>query len=269
VEESEQVTGDTLLLVTFGLDEETAREVALQARANGRLAGYVEEQVAYVQSSPGIEDPAAVLIANVRKNVRRQPIAARRGTPLAPPSPSDTRRIPPAGRENTERRAIVEDPATAAHHAAASSEAARIWKTAELCLRVTVPTDEYTRLIRYARLLEIDEASGWALLGLPSEHMRKEVEIRLRDVIGAVLSQTCRRTIKLLIITLPGQGPQAGTIPTLARLLAEHAPLADPHQTALETAQDGPGAADGSIGGLRCSIPREVTAQAVRSQEIA
>jgi hypothetical protein len=101
------------------------------------------------------------------------------------------------------------------------ADCGRTWQAALVHLRIGLPADDYTRVLRYAVLLELDPVSGWALLGLPTDFMREQVAGRLAAPIGAALGQICGAGINVTAIVLPGQGRLAGNRPTLASLLAQ------------------------------------------------
>jgi hypothetical protein len=103
------------------------------------------------------------------------------------------------------------------------ADCGRTWQAALVHLRIGLPAEDYTRVLRYAVLLELDPVSGWALLGLPTDFMREQVAGRLAAPIGAALGQICGASINLAAIVLPGQGRLAGNRPTLASLLAQRA----------------------------------------------
>jgi hypothetical protein len=101
------------------------------------------------------------------------------------------------------------------------ADCARVWQAALVHLRIGLPADDYTRVLRYAVLLELDAVSGWALLGLPTDFMREQIAGRLAGPIGVALGQICGAGINVTAIVLPGQGRLAGNRPTLASLLAQ------------------------------------------------
>ena len=103
------------------------------------------------------------------------------------------------------------------------ADCGRVWQAALVHLRIGLPADDYTRVLRYAVLLELDPISGWALLGLPTDFMREQVAGRLAGPIGVALGQIYGAGINVTAIVLPGQGRLAGNRPTLASLLAQRA----------------------------------------------
>ena len=134
------------------------------------------------------------------------PAAAPLG-PLAP-APDVSRAIEPTAVPSPSPTALPPD------------EAANRWQAALVYLRVGLPSEDYSRVLRYAAMLELDPASGWALLGLPTDHMREQVEARLAAPVGQALGQVCGRAMRVVAVVLPGQGRLGGGVPTLAERLA-------------------------------------------------
>jgi hypothetical protein len=89
------------------------------------------------------------------------------------------------------------------------------WRAAQAILRVACRPDEYERMARYVQLLEIDQARGWALLGVPNAHLRDQVQTHLTGPIQVALERACGSQLRLLIMVRSAQ-----TTPRLAELLA-------------------------------------------------
>jgi len=101
-----------------------------------------------------------------------------------------------------------------------SARCAALWQAALVYLRVGLPSDDYSRTLRYAVLLELDPVAGWALLGLPTGFMRDQVADRLAAPIALALGQVAGARLRVAAAVLPGQGRLAGPMPTLAEVLA-------------------------------------------------
>lgn len=196
--DSAQVREDTRLLVVFGLDEETARECALVAERNKQLVGYVSEQIEYVQLSPGIKDPVAVLVANIQKNRRRKPPAQVTPPPLvlvpAPDRPEPT---------DTPAAALLTLPSVL-------SATTTIWNRALAYLNTLCP-GEQEKTLRYVQLAELDAEGGTALLTVPNDHLRRAVE-RLADSISLALHQAGQPPLRIVVAIQQADQPR----PTLA-----------------------------------------------------
>lgn len=210
VEDSDQVKTDTDLLVAFGLDEETARDCALLAERNKRLGGYVSEQIEYVQSSPSVKDPVAVLIANIRKNRRHKP-PAQAATSASGQAATPTLYLVAESRDGTPPDPT--DPIAIAQEAAESErrrELDQLWSTALISLRLVCSDDDYKKALRYAQLIALDPTTGRAVLRLPNEGQCQHVR-RLAGVIGASLSQVCGAAITIQAISAEEANPRPGT----------------------------------------------------------
>jgi hypothetical protein len=157
------------------------------------------------------------------------------------PGPGEAPATPPPARQPSAPQALTPTAATAPGSSPASApdppaapspsptalppdEAANRWQAALVYLRVGLPPEDYSRILRYAAMLELDPAGGWALLGLPTDHMREQVEARLAAPISQALAQICGRTIRVVAVVLPGQGRLGGGMPTLAEQLAARSP---------------------------------------------
>ncbi|HMA36679.1 MAG TPA: hypothetical protein VKY74_19650, partial [Chloroflexia bacterium] len=146
----------------------------------------------------------------------------RRGRPVpAGPDPLAAAPVPEAAPPPTPlapAAVVAEPPVGPAVRAAGLSEAdcGRVWQAALVYMRTGLPADDYSRILRYAVLLELDPASGWALIGLPTDYMREQVAGRLAGAIALGLSQICGATVRVAAALLPGQGRLAGSMPTLA-----------------------------------------------------
>ncbi|MGI8587714.1 MAG: hypothetical protein ACR2M0_08520 [Chloroflexia bacterium] len=80
VVDDEQIEQDTELIVRrVGVDRQSAISLARSAAAHGREHGYIAAQVEYVLGTPGIENPAGLLVRLVGENR-----AVRRGVPGKP-----------------------------------------------------------------------------------------------------------------------------------------------------------------------------------------
>jgi hypothetical protein len=115
---------------------------------------------------------------------------------IPPPSPSNF----PAVQDRSEEEVAFFNQAT--------------WRAAQAILRLACGPDEYERIARYVQLLEIDQARGWALLGVPNAHLREEVQARLTVPIQTALERACGSRLKLLVVV---RSPKA--TPRLAELL--------------------------------------------------
>jgi hypothetical protein len=213
-----RIAADTQLLHDAGLDAETAAACARLAALHQRPAEYVAEQIAYVGAAPGLQSPLAVLVANLKRNVRRlPPTETRRAASVAghPPRPTPAALLAAAPSGGACRPTDLPAP-----DAGVQAELDRCWRAALVLLRTGLPAEAYRATLQYARLLELDRAAGWALLGLPTDFMRDQVAGALGDAIGGALSSVCQAPIRVVAATLPGQGPLAPPLPTLAAILA-------------------------------------------------
>ncbi len=107
-----QIAADQRLLQEeIGLDAETAKYYAQMAYEHGRLKGYVHQLVDYVRHTPGLDNPAAVLIHLIQQN------ATRRISQMAGREPKPPRQAHPRtpGTRN-QRRTTTEKPPTEIAH---------------------------------------------------------------------------------------------------------------------------------------------------------
>jgi hypothetical protein len=130
----------------------------------------------------------------------------------APAAPPFVAPVPPAAVEPSAVRIGLSE-----------ADCARTWQAALVHLRMIVPSDDYSRILRYAVLVELDRAAGWVLLGLPADYMREQVERRLAGPIAQALGQVCGTPVRVAAAVLPGQGRLAGAKPTLQEWLAGRA----------------------------------------------
>jgi hypothetical protein len=225
----DQIQRDTHLLIALGVDEETAALCATTAFANGRPLSYVAEQIAYVQRAPNIKDPLAVVITNIKKNLRRRPPASRPMTALAPPRPHPLPRYLDK-RDAHKDYGPLPDPANATPALGGPDLAPRTddrvlvqtWQRTLLVLQACVSPEEYQRWVCPIRLVELDTERKAALLGLPSPALRDQVQTRLAPFICMALNHVCGVQLRVFVIALPGSSD--GPLPTLARILAEQPP---------------------------------------------
>jgi hypothetical protein len=173
------------------------------------------EATCRAQARGKVSKPGAYFTSLLR---RRRGSGAAGTEPALPAAPSPSDLPPPPAPE------LAHVPAAPATTTGLNeTDCGRTWQAALVHLRIGLPADDYTRVLRYAVLLELDPVSGWALLGLPTDFMREQVAGRLATPIGAALGQICGAGINVTAIVLPGQGRLAGNRPTLASLLAQRA----------------------------------------------
>jgi hypothetical protein len=238
-DQRDQIQRDTDLLTALGVDEETAALCATTAFANGRPPSYVAEQIAYVQRAPNIKDPLAVVITNIKKNLRRRPPASRPMTPLAPPRPHPL----PRYLDKREERDTYHLPIVPASTTPASGGAdlaprtddrvlIQTWQRTLLVLQACVSPEEYQRWICPIRLVELDTERKAALLGLPSPALRDQVQTRLASFICMALNHVCGVQLRIFVIALPSPGD--GAVRTLASILLEQ-----PTGECVSTAKEG------------------------------
>ena len=163
-------------------------------------------------AAAGIQDPAAVLVSNIRHNRRHGPESA--------PAPEPTKS--PAGPAEEPTAGPVPAPGTGAAGApgaAAWLRSAR-WHAVLARLRASVPAAEYNRVLRYALLLEVDPGRGWALVGVPHAGLQAPLAQEFGPALTALLSAAWATPLQLAVAVLPGQGRLAAPRPTLTALLA-------------------------------------------------
>jgi hypothetical protein len=228
-DQRDQIQQDTDLLVALGVDEETAAVCAATAFANGRPPSYVAEQIAYVQRAPNIKDPLAVVITNIKKNLRRRPPSSRPMAPLAPPRPHPLPRYLDKPSEPQNNHPAIDpadaDPATGRPDLAPRADdwaLVETWQRALMILRACVSPEEYQRWIYPIRLIELDTDRRAALLGLPNPALCNQVQTRLAPFVCTALDHVCGVQLRIFMIALPG--PDGGAMPTLAGILAEQPP---------------------------------------------
>jgi hypothetical protein len=179
------------------------------------------EATCRAQAKGKVSKPGAYFTSLLRRRRGSSPV----GAELVPPAaamPADS--VPDLGAASP--TALIPNPAPVPPAPTTLSglneaDCARVWQAALVHLRIGLPADDYTRVLRYAVLLELDAVSGWALLGLPTDFMREQIAGRLAGPIGVALGQICGAGINVTAIVLPGQGRLAGNRPTLASLLAQ------------------------------------------------
>ena len=184
------------------------------------------EATCRAQAKGKVSKPGAYFTSLLR---RRRGIAAV-SAEQAPPAPAAPLTEPAldvaaAATPEPEPAPVPAVPATAT--GLNEADCGRVWQAALVHLRIGLPVDDYTRVLRYTVLLELDPISGWALLGLPTDFMREQIAGRLAGPIGVALGQICGAGIKVTAVVLPGQGRLAGNRPTLASLLAQRGEGAD------------------------------------------
>ncbi|MGI8586736.1 MAG: hypothetical protein ACR2M0_03495 [Chloroflexia bacterium] len=159
----------------------------------------------------------------------------KRGLSLAspapkPPAPAPQSTSPPLGIVTADPSPPPASPSSPT--GMSEADCAHLWQTALIHLRVGLPIEDYTRILRYAVLLELDTVSGWALFGLPTDFMRDQVAGRLAGPISIAFGQVCGTTLHIAAAVHSGQGRLAASGPTLAALLAARAePPLDPDST--------------------------------------
>jgi hypothetical protein len=223
-DQRDQIQRDTGLLTALGVDEETAARCATTAFANGRPPSYVAEQIAYVQRAPNIKDPLAVVITNIKKNLRRRPPSSRPMAPLAPLRPHPLPRYLDKRDEHDDYRPAA-DPANGTPASGSLALTPRTddrvliqtWQRTLLVLQACVSPEEYQRWVCPIRLVELDTDRKAALLGLPNPALRDQVQTRLAPFLCMALNHVCGVQLRVFIIALPGES----AVPTLASILAE------------------------------------------------
>ena len=222
------VTGDAEALIGWGtrmLGDGHSLEWHRQCLAENGEETYrwAIEATCRAQAKGKVSKPGAYFTSLLRRRRGSSPVGAEH----VPPAPVTASTESAPDLVAASPTALAPDPAPVPLAPATTTtglneaDCARVWQAALVHLRIGLPADDYTRVLRYAVLLELDAVSGWALLGLPTDFMREQIAGRLAGPIGVALGQICGTGINVTAIVLPGQGRLAGNRPTLASLLAQ------------------------------------------------
>ncbi len=149
--------------------------------------------------------------------------------PVATPAGASGVFGPPARPPASAPAAAGPTPCDADRHAAPPSEAPasldpRLWQQVLIRARCSLPANDYSRILRYALLLDLDLATGRALVGVPTDYMRAEIAGRLAAPLGAILGQVYGQSLQIVAAILPGAGRLGGPLPRLPTLAARIAP---------------------------------------------
>jgi hypothetical protein len=223
------VTGDAEALIGWGtrmLGDGHSLEWHRQCLAENGEETYrwAIEATCRAQAKGKVSKPGAYFTSLLRRRRGSGPVGAEQVPPMpAMPAADSVPELVAASPTALAREPAAVPPAPATTTGLNEADCARVWQAALVHLRIGLPADDYTRVLRYAVLLELDAVSGWALLGLPTDFMREQIAGRLAGPIGVALGQICGAGINVTAIVLPGQGRLAGNRPTLASLLAQRA----------------------------------------------
>jgi chromosomal replication initiation ATPase DnaA len=77
-------------------------------------------------------------------------------------------------------------------------------------LRLSLSTEDFNSVVRYAALLAYDPAAGRAVLALPNAFLCKQVTTRLAFPIATTLSQITGRPVQVHAIVQPAGKQAAG-----------------------------------------------------------
>jgi hypothetical protein len=72
-----------------------------------------------------------------------------------------------------------------------------LWQAAQVRLRLSLSTEDFNSVVRYAALLAYDPAAGRAVLALPNAFLCKQVTTRLAFPIATALSQITGRPVQV------------------------------------------------------------------------
>ncbi len=85
-----------------------------------------------------------------------------------------------------------------------------LWPEVQLRLRLSLPAEDISGVVRYASLLAYDPTAGTAVVGLPNAHLCQQVTNRLASAIATALSQVSGRSVQVKAVVQPAGRAAAG-----------------------------------------------------------
>jgi hypothetical protein len=94
-----------------------------------------------------------------------------------------------------------------------SSDVHQLWQAAQVRLRLSLPAEDFNKVVRYASLLTYDPVAGIAVVGLPNTYLCKQVTTRLVFPIATALGQVSGRPVQVRAAVHPAGKQLAGQQP--------------------------------------------------------
>jgi len=198
-------------LTAYGYDAATVRKLALLALRQER--GYVGASIGYVQQTPGLRNPKAVLHGNIVSNqVRREPQRPRSYPLPAPPA---------AGIEPADPDSTPAPPPTATATPEDDGKLQTTWQLVLRLLRISRLSPAQTQLLPHLQLVALDVATRQAGLqvsrGIPPATVG---ESGLLDRLTITLAQVCHMPLTLTLNAPPPATDAAAPEPPAESRLA-------------------------------------------------